>query len=131
MGTEPSSTSATDARVAHTGARERPGNAGPETACWDDMVLVGRVARVHGLKGQVVVAPETDFVDERFSVGSRLWSRSATGAIEALDVGSMRTQGGRPVVRFEGFADVNAASGLYRKDLFSESVAAFLVRHII
>ena len=36
---------------------------------WDDMVLVGRIARPHGLRGQVVVNPETDFVEERFAGG--------------------------------------------------------------
>ena len=33
---------------------------------WDDMVTVGRVVRPHGIRGQVVVAPETDFASERF-----------------------------------------------------------------
>ncbi|MGE5815987.1 MAG: hypothetical protein ACM36C_15970, partial [Acidobacteriota bacterium] len=28
---------------------------------WDALVLVGRVARAHGNKGQVIVNPETDF----------------------------------------------------------------------
>ena len=35
------------------------------------MVLVGRVARPHGLRGHVVVNPETDFVDERFPAGAQ------------------------------------------------------------
>ena len=33
------------------------------------MVLVGRIARPHGLRGDVVVNPETDFVEERFRRG--------------------------------------------------------------
>ena len=43
------------------------------------MVLVGRVARPHGLRGHVVVNPETDFVEERFRPGATLWTRSAGG----------------------------------------------------
>jgi len=31
---------------------------------WDEMALVGRIARPHGLRGQVVINPETDFVEE-------------------------------------------------------------------
>ena len=38
------------------------------------MVLVGRIARPHGLRGQVVVNPETDFVEERFAAGAALWT---------------------------------------------------------
>ena len=45
-------------------------------ADWDDMVLVGRIARPHGLRGQVVVNPETDFVEERFVSGATMWTRS-------------------------------------------------------
>ena len=38
----------------------------------DDLVLVGRVARAHGNKGQVIVNPDTDFLDERFRAGAVL-----------------------------------------------------------
>jgi 16S rRNA processing protein RimM len=81
---------------------------------WDDMVLVGRVARPHGLSGQVIVNPETDFVEERFAVGATFVTRGAAGE-ETLTVSSCRVQGGRPVVGFEGFArieDVERLSGV-------------------
>src|SRR5918992_1841677 len=83
-------------------------------ASWDDMVVVGRIARPHGLNGQVIVNPETDFVDERFTVGSTLVTRADTGE-ETLTVSSFRVQGGRPVVGFEGFdriEDVERLAGL-------------------
>ena len=41
------------------------------------MVLVGRVARTHGIRGHVVVSPETDFVAERFRRGAQIWIRRA------------------------------------------------------
>ena len=81
---------------------------------FDAMVLVGRVARPHGLRGQVVVNPETDFVEERFAPGAVLWTRSARGD-ERLVVATMRVQGGRPVLGFEGFStieDVERLAGL-------------------
>ena len=34
-----------------------------------ELLLVGRVARAHGNRGQVIVNPETDFADDRFRVG--------------------------------------------------------------
>ena len=78
------------------------------------MALVGRIARPHGLRGQVVVNPETNFVEERFAEGAALWTRSAAGN-EQLTVASLRVQNGRPVVGFEGFTrieDVERLAGL-------------------
>ncbi len=73
---------------------------------WDGMVLVGRITRPHGLKGYVFVTPETDFVEERFSSGSRMWTKHG-GVVESLTVTDARIQGGRPVVGFEGFATID------------------------
>jgi len=81
---------------------------------WDEMALVGRIARPHGLRGQVVINPETDFVEERFAEGATIWTRSAAGD-EQLTVASLRVQNGRPVVGFEGFTrieDVERLAGL-------------------
>jgi 16S rRNA processing protein RimM len=81
---------------------------------WDDMALVGRISRPHGLKGQVAINPETDFIEQRFAAGARVWTRSAAGD-EQLTVSSLRVQNGRPIVGFEGFErieDVERLAGL-------------------
>jgi 16S rRNA processing protein RimM len=81
---------------------------------WDDMAVVGRVARPHGLKGQVAVNPETDFIEDRFAAGATVWTRSAAGE-EQLTVASLRLQNGRPIVGFVGFdriEDVERLAGL-------------------
>jgi 16S rRNA processing protein RimM len=75
-------------------------------ADWDEMVLVGRIARPHGIRGHVFVNPETDFVEERFTAGATFWTRSA-GGDERLTVSAARLQHGRPVVAFEGFSNVD------------------------
>jgi 16S rRNA processing protein RimM len=78
------------------------------------MVLVGRIARPHGIRGHVVVNPETDFVDARFRPGATLWIRSAQGN-EMLTVTSARFQQGRPIVALDGFErveDVERLAGL-------------------
>jgi 16S rRNA processing protein RimM len=80
------------------------------------MVLVGRVARPHGIRGQVIVNPETDFVDERFKVGARFWTRSVRGD-EQLTVTSARVQNGRPVVSFDGFSSIEDVERLAGLDL--------------
>jgi 16S rRNA processing protein RimM len=80
------------------------------------MVLVGRVARPHGLRGDVVVNPETDFVEERFAVGSVLWTRLA-GTVESLTVARARLAGRRPVVGFAGADTVPDAERLAGAEL--------------
>jgi 16S rRNA processing protein RimM len=82
---------------------------------WDDMALVGRIARPHGLRGHVIVNPETDFVEQRFRAGAVLWTRSQAGSEEQLTVSAARVQKGRPVIQFEGFSrieDVERLAGL-------------------
>ena len=75
------------------------------------MVLVGRIARPHGLRGQVVVNPETDFAEARFAPGATLWTRSDRGE-ERLTIASSRMQGSRPVIAFDGFAGIDEVERL-------------------
>ena len=80
------------------------------------MVLVGRIARPHGLRGEVVVNPETDFVEERFARGARLWTRSDRGD-EELTITSARVQNGRPVIGLAGFTSIDDVERLAGLDL--------------
>ena len=85
-------------------------------ASWEDMVLVGRVARPHGIRGHVVVNPETDFVAERFHAGAELWTR-LNGREQTLRVTDARVEGRRPILGFEGFGTVEAAEPLAGAEL--------------
>jgi 16S rRNA processing protein RimM len=75
------------------------------------MALVGRIAKPHGLRGDVIVNPDTDFVEERFVVGATFRTRSDRGE-ETLTIASARVQNGRAVVGFEGFSRVEDAERL-------------------
>ena len=75
------------------------------------MILVGRIARPHGVRGQVIVNPETDFVEERFVRGATMWARSNRGD-EALTITSARVQNGRPVIGFAGFSSIEEVDRL-------------------
>jgi 16S rRNA processing protein RimM len=80
---------------------------------WDDMALVGRIARAHGLRGQVIVDLETDFPDTRFQPGAELFVRRA--AVEKLRLTTVRFQNQRPVVGIDGvdtITDAEAFAGL-------------------
>jgi 16S rRNA processing protein RimM len=85
-------------------------------SAWDDMLVVGRIARVHGLRGDVVVTPETDFPEERFREGAEVFVDRGAGP-ERLVIRSSRAHLGRPILGFEGIESVEAAEALGRGDL--------------
>lgn len=76
-----------------------------------DRVVVGRIGRAHGIRGEVSVEPRTDEPERRFAAGSTLNTRAPGGAVvpEILTVASTRTHQGRLLVAFEEFADRTAA----------------------
>jgi 16S rRNA processing protein RimM len=78
---------------------------------WDEMVLVGRIARPQGHRGQVVVNPATDFPDERFAAGAVLHTLRA-GRVERLTVVAMRMHQGRPVLTLDDVGTMNEAQAL-------------------
>jgi len=82
----------------------------------DDLVAVGRVVKPHGLRGEVVVTPLTDF-PERFRPGLEVALRDAAGAARAARVGSVRTHLGRLLVRFDGVDGPEAAGALRDLDV--------------
>jgi 16S rRNA processing protein RimM len=85
-------------------------------ADWDRMVLVGRVARPHGIRGQVIVNPETDFPEERFAAGRTLFVRRPQG-VEPLVVTAVRFHQGRPIVSLQGVETLTEAETLAGADL--------------
>lgn len=82
----------------------------------DDLILVGRVARAHGNKGQVIVNPETDFPDERFAAGNELIVEQG-GRSTTRRIASVRFHQGRPIVGLEGVDTMNDAEALAGADL--------------
>ena len=81
-----------------------------------DLVLVGRVARAHGNRGQVIVNPETDSPSERFAVGSVLVIEQSGGTREGR-IAAVRFQKGRPIVAFAGVDTIAAADALAGAEL--------------
>ena len=94
------------------------------TPDWDEMLVVGRIARTHGLRGEVVVNLETDFPETRFRAGAVMFVAGESGP-QAMTIETVRFHRGRPVVRFAGVEDIEGAEALGRGDLrvAAESVA--------
>jgi 16S rRNA processing protein RimM len=85
-------------------------------ADWDDFVLVGRVARMHGRRGEVIVNPETDFPEDRFAPGATVWILRGGTAVP-IAVRSAWTQQGRPVIALEGVETMDDAEALHGAEL--------------
>jgi 16S rRNA processing protein RimM len=83
---------------------------------WEEMALVGRIARAHGIRGQVIVNPESDFAGERFQTGAELYLERG-GSIEKVRVTSARFHRERPVIGIEGVESMNDANALAGKEL--------------
>ena len=95
-----------------SGVGSREPGAGGEPASipdWDDLILVGIVARTHGNKGHVIVNPHTDFMDDRFRVGARFQVRMADGSRRTVQVTAARIHQGRPVIGLEGVGNISDA----------------------
>lgn len=93
----------------------------------EELVLVGRVRRAHGVRGAVLVESLSDNPD-RFAAGSRIWLRedaeAASGLAssdldpaDALEVESSQEHSGALMVWFEGVTDRDAADRLRGADL--------------
>lgn len=81
-------------------------------------LVVGRVAKAHGVTGELVVDVRTDDPDERFAAGNRLRLKPSRGdGGREVVVETVRPHGGRLLVRLRGVSDRNAADAL-RGNLF-------------
>lgn len=87
-----------------------------------DRLLVGRVARAHGNRGQVIVNLETDFAEDRFSVGRVLAVGPADRAVERR-ITDVRFHQGRPIIALEGVSTMNDAEALAGAELWVASAA--------
>ena len=84
-------------------------------------LVVGRVGRAHGVRGEVSVQVRTDDPGRRFAPGTVLATDPA--ALGPLAVGSVRWHLGRLLVRFDGLADRTRAEELAGALLLVDSAA--------
>ena len=68
-------------------------------------VVVGRIGRAQGIRGEATVEVRTDAPEERFSTGAVLYPSGRVGLPEQITVAGHRWQNGRLIVAVEGFAD--------------------------
>jgi 16S rRNA processing protein RimM len=101
-------------------AGSRRHDRGPAPAQEPDLIVVGRIGRPQGIKGEVTVEVRTDDPDDRFAVGRVL--RTDPPERGPLTVAGSRRQGRYLVVLFDGLVDRNGAE-LLRDTLLQMAVA--------
>jgi 16S rRNA processing protein RimM len=83
---------------------------------WQEMAVVGVVARTHGRHGEVVVKSETDFPEARFRAGGTLFLVQAGKPVE-VRIRDAWFHGDRPVVSFERIETLSEAERLRGAEL--------------
>jgi 16S rRNA processing protein RimM len=76
-----------------------------------ERLVVGRIAKAHGINGEVSIEVLSDAPD-RFAVGARVFAGH-----RSLTVATARDHNGRLLVRFEGIPDRTGAEGLHGAEL--------------
>ncbi|MFF4019834.1 ribosome maturation factor RimM [Streptomyces sp. NPDC001843] len=81
-------------------------------------LVVARIGRAHGIKGEVTVEVRTDEPELRLAPGAVLTTEPASAG--PLTIATGRVHSGRLLLRFEGVADRNAAEALRNTLLIAE-----------
>ncbi|WP_410670927.1 ribosome maturation factor RimM [Amycolatopsis sp. cmx-4-68] len=64
-------------------------------------VVVGRIAKAHGIRGELSVDVRTDSPEQRFKVGAAVTTKLRDGSRRQLTIAAAREHSGRLLVRFE------------------------------
>ncbi|MFI6096618.1 ribosome maturation factor RimM [Lentzea sp. NPDC051213] len=75
-------------------------------------VVVGRVAKAHGITGELAIDVRTDSPEMRFALGATLQGKLRDGTFRSLTVSAARPHAGRLLVRFEEVVTRDVAESL-------------------
>ncbi|ADJ43768.1 16S rRNA processing protein RimM [Amycolatopsis mediterranei S699] len=64
-------------------------------------VVVGRIAKAHGIRGELAVDVRTDSPEQRFKIGAAVTTKLRDGSKRELTIAAAREHSGRLLVRFE------------------------------
>jgi 16S rRNA processing protein RimM len=85
-----------------------------ERDSWENLVVIGRVARAQGRRGEVVVQPASDAV-ERFRHLTHVFLEGTDEP--RYEVSSVRLHKGRPVLGLTGITEIGEAKQLQGKEI--------------
>lgn len=84
------------------------------------LYLVGKIVNTHGIRGELKVASNTDFIEERFAKGSTLFICENDKVVAEEQVASYRIHKGMILVKFEGKNNINDVEQYKGLELFAE-----------
>lgn len=82
------------------------------------LLVVGRIGRAHGLRGEVTIEVRTDNPEERFAVGNILITDPSE--LGPLEIESLRNHNGTFLLSFKGRQDRNQAESLRNTILLAD-----------
>ncbi|MDR0898791.1 MAG: ribosome maturation factor RimM [Lactobacillaceae bacterium] len=77
---------------------------------------VGTIVNTHGIRGEVKIVPNTDFIEERFSKGSELLIDDK----QKVTVKTAKVHKGSLLVSFDEFSNINDVEKFKGLDVFAE-----------
>jgi 16S rRNA processing protein RimM len=80
-------------------------------------VEIGKIINTHALKGELKVASDSDFIEERIGIGSKVYIRQNQDMVP-LEVTSARMHGNGILVTFNHLANINLVQHLVGQTLF-------------
>lgn len=87
----------------------------------NSVVAVGRVAKAHGITGELAIDVRTDSPQARFALGAGMTAKTRDGTVRQLTVAAVRPHAGRLLVRFTEVPDRDAAEGLRGSMLLADT----------
>lgn len=81
-----------------------------------EKIIVGKINKPHGVRGELSVTPETDFVEERFIPGKKFYI-NYQGQEEEYILKSIRPHQKRYLLKFEDIENVNEVDHLRNANL--------------
>ncbi len=89
----------------------------------EDLILVGRIVRTHGLKGECKILPESDDPNRLLTL-KRIWLGTTPQITQLFNITSARLQtskkGATVLMQFEGIQSINDAQHLAKSLAFAD-----------
>ena len=85
----------------------------------DKLINIGKIIGVFGIKGELKIYSESDFIDYRFRIGAHIYLKSKKIAKEAV-VTSMRIHKKTILIQIDNLNDINLVSHYIGCDIYAK-----------
>ena len=85
------------------------------------MIKIGRIANTHGIKGEVKIQSNSDFLEERLQVGKVIQVKY-DGQLVELTIATVRVHKGMYMLTFEGKNNINDVEQYKQCDVYADAL---------